>query len=179
MKQVLAVKKSVDAIKALLEQLPVGAFRIVSEKWGHEIIQDNYDDYPILWEIHVDPANQNACPIGVVISSDKDQELKYGLTFDKRMVLEKRLGLRVCEREPRRIGFGAEPAYLTLDRVLDILRAVFNGRVRVQYIPLGSFLVDMAGEVETEHGIQRYGGGCMISYFQGESFQYEPWRNAR
>lgn len=41
----LEANKSVDVIEAFLEQLPEGSFRVVSEKWGHEIIQDSYDDY--------------------------------------------------------------------------------------------------------------------------------------
>ena len=169
------VRQAVAALKALIGKLSPGAVRVVQEKWSGEIAQDEYSNYPVLWEIHIDPANENACPIGVCISCDEDQELTYSLMFDSRAAVQARLGLRVTEREPRIIGFGIEPTETSLDFVLKILESVFRGYVSIRYIPLGGFLADMMGEVDTGEGIERFGGGALISYFLGERFQYEPW----
>ena len=171
-KQELA-KESVGAIKGVLARLPAGSFQILSEQWEKELEQG--DDYSILWELKLAPLNPNACPVSVWVSSDEDHDLKYGLLFDSWEGVGKRLDLRVSMRKCPVGAFGTESTYMSLDTVLKILTSVFQGRVILRYIPIGRMLVDTAGEVAIGDGTERFGGGILLSYFDGEKFQYESW----
>lgn len=131
-----------------------------------------------LWELDIVPTNPNACRIKVLISSDAELDLTYGLNFDHQETIGKRLGLWVPKWRRHVIGFGTEPTSLSLDRVLKILSAVFEGRLLLRYIPIGNILVDMVGEVHTVDGLERFGGGMLVSYFLGENSRYEPWNKA-
>ncbi|HEY7533852.1 MAG TPA: hypothetical protein VH681_13840, partial [Nitrospiraceae bacterium] len=104
--------------------------------------------------------------------------LTYGLMFDNRGVIAKRLGLRVSKWTRHIIGFGTEPIRMPLERVLRLLSSVFNGPVVLRYTNLAGMLMSTAGELVTPDGIEKFGGygGTLTSYFlQDETYRYEPW----
>lgn len=167
------VGQAVAAIKGRIDELPFESYRILSEAWGRDTVQN--DDYLVLWEMEVSPSNLNACPVGIYISSENGFHLSYGLRFDNQKAVSKRLGLRTLKWSSHGVGFGTEPTSISLDTVLKILSAVFEGKVMLRYIPIGKWLFDTAGEVLTIDGTERFGGRTLLSYFRGETYTYEPW----
>ena len=171
------IEQSTEAIKELIEKLPTDTYRIKNEKAYEEIVQT--DDYPILWQVELVPVSPNACPLALIVSSGDDGGLTYGFGFDTRAEIGKRLGLRVSSWSRHIIGFGTEPVHMSLEKVLQILSSVFEGRVALRWTAIGGILTSTAGDVTTAIGVEtfRSPGGMLMGYFRGETFQYKPWNS--
>src|SRR5688572_24794683 len=75
-------------VRQLLASQDAWRYRVLCDRYGDQIEQT--DDYPIDWEIEVEPVNAAACSLWVIASAG-DGGLSWGLFFDRHSRIASRL----------------------------------------------------------------------------------------
>ena len=172
----MSLPESVAAdVRRLLEALPPGSHDGVSESSGEAIAQ--LDDYPIQWQLSARPADPHACPLDLVASPTDRGDCAWGFFFDTRGRVASLLGLGPDRRTAHIVAFGTEPVSVSPQKVIDIVRAVIEGRVELRYRTLGRRLMQTSGEVLVPGDPRRF-AGYGLPLGARKVFRYAPWSGA-